>query len=182
MMQSLLIKAAMLAVTLGSLIWIASVTPVTKVMPGQPQLLAKHPVATVSSPPPVEVSPARPAMAQANPPGTLSRRPVAMPIEESAPASAPASEQVTAHSPLTRQAGARQVDLNHATLSDLEALPGIGPKLAQRVIEHRDEKGPFRSVDDLRHVKGIGRKKFDRLRPHVLVTNTRSLARHKGTL
>jgi len=34
----------------------------------------------------------------------------------------------------------------------------------------------------LRHVKGIGRKKFDRLRPHVLVTNTKSLARHKGTL
>ncbi len=180
MMQSLLIKAGMLAVTLGSLIWIASVTPVTKVMPGQPQLLAKHPVATVSSPPPVEVSPARPALAQANPPGTLSRRPVAMPIEESTPASA--SERVTAHSALTHQAGARQVDLNHATLSDLEALPGIGPKLAQRVIEHRDEKGPFRSVDDLRHVKGIGRKKFDRLRPHVLVTNTKSLARHKGTL
>lgn len=182
MMQSLLIKAAMLAVTLGSLIWIASVTPVTKVMPGQPQLLAKHPVATVSSPPPVEISPARPSLVQANPPGRVSRRPMAMPVEESAPASAPVVEKLESDSPLTRHAGARQVDLNHATLSDLEALPGIGPKLAQRVIEHRDEKGPFRSVDDLRHVKGIGRKKFDRLRPHVLVTNTKSLARHKGTL
>ncbi len=182
MMQSLLIKAAMLAVTLGSLIWIASVTPVTKVMPGQPQLLVKHSVATVSSPPPLEASTTRPALANAQPAGTLSRRPVAMPIEESVPASAHVPEKMLTDLPPARATAARLVDLNHATLSDLEALPGIGPKLAQRVIEHRDENGPFRSVDDLRHVKGIGRKKFDRLRPHVLVTNTKSLARHKGTL
>ena len=182
MMQSLLIKSAMLAVTLGSLIWIASVTPVTKVMPGQPQLLTKHPVATVSSPPPVEASTTRPALANANPAGTLSRRPVAMPIEESALAAAQVSEKTSTDLPPARVTVARPVDLNHATLSDLEALPGIGPKLAQRVMEHRDENGPFRSVDDLRQVKGIGRKKFDRLRPHVLVTNTKSLARHKGTL
>ena len=83
--------------------------------------------------------------------------------------------------PVHREA-ARQVDLNHATASDLQALPGIGPKLAQRVIDHRTARGPFGKVEDLQQVKGIGRKKFDRLRPHVLVTNTRSLARHKGTL
>ena len=76
----------------------------------------------------------------------------------------------------------RRVDLNHATASDLEALPGIGPKLAQRVIEHRASHGPFAKVEDLRQVEGIGHKKFDRLRPHVLVTNTRSPSRHKGTL
>ena len=67
-------------------------------------------------------------------------------------------------------------------LVDLQALPGIGPKLAQRVIDHRTARGPFGKIEDLQQVKGIGRKKFDRLRPHVLVTNTRSLARHKGTL
>lgn len=182
MMQSLLIKVAMLAVTLGSLVWIASVTPVTKVMPGQPQLLPKHSVTTVSSPPPVEVPATRPALASVSQAGTPSRRQVAMPIEESESASARVSEKASTDSPSARQAGARQVDLNQATLLELEALPGIGPKLAQRVIEHRDENGPFRSVDDLRQVKGIGRKKFDRLRPHVLVTNTKSLARHKGTL
>lgn len=180
MMQSLLIKVAMLAVTLGSLIWIASVTPVTKVMPGQPQLLAKRPVATVSSSQPMDVPTMKPASASANQAGVLPHRPVAMPSEESGPIRL--SEKAPLDSPPARQAGARQVDLNQATLSDLEALPGIGPKLAQRVIEHRDEKGPFRTVDDLRQVKGIGRKKFDRLRPHVLVTNTKSLARHKGTL
>jgi len=181
MMQSLLIKAAMLAVTLGSLIWIASVTPVTKVMPGQPQLLAKHPIATVSSPQPAAVSTARPSLAAANQAAASSPHgPVALPIEASEPARL--SEKAAPDSPPARQPGARQVDLNQATLSDLEALPGVGPKLAQRVIEHRDEKGPFRSVDDLRQVRGIGRKKFDRLRPHVLVTNTKSPARHKGAL
>ncbi len=180
MMQSLLIKLAMLAVTLGSLVWIASVTPVTKVMPGQPQLLAKRPMATVSSPPPVQVPATRPALANTNQAAMLPHRPVAMPIQESEPERVP--EKTSLESPSGRQTSPRQVDLNQATLSDLEALPGIGPKLAQRVIEHRDENGPFRTVDDLRQVKGIGRKKFDRLRPHVLVTNTKSLARHKGTL
>lgn len=180
MMQSLLIKVAMLAVTLGSLIWIASVTPVTKVMPGQPQLLAKHPVAMVSSSQPAEVSTTKPALANASQAGMPTHRSVAMPVEEFEPPPFPQKSPV-ASSPVPH-AGTRQVDLNRATLSDLEALPGIGPKLAQRVIEHRDENGPFRSIDDLRQVKGIGRKKFDRLRPHVLVTNTKSPARHKGTL
>ncbi len=180
MMQSLLIKVAMLAVTLGSLIWIASVTPVTKVMPGQPQLIAKRPVASVSSSQPVDVPTTRPALANASHAGMVPNQPVVMPIEESQPERS--SQKAPLDSPPARHAGARQVDLNQATLSDLEALPGIGPKLAQRVIEHRGEKGPFRSVDDLRQVRGIGRKKFDRLRPHVLVTNTKSLARHKGAL
>ena len=180
MMQSLLIKAAMLAVTLGSLAWIASVTPVTKVMPGQPQLLAKHPIATVSSPQPVEASPARPSLAGMNHATSIPHQPVAVPIEASEPARP--SEKAAPDPAPAPQAGPLQVDLNQATLSELEALPGVGPKLAQRVIEHRDEKGPFRSVDDLRQVRGIGRKKFDRLRPHVLVTNTKSPARRKGAL
>ena len=180
MMQSLLIKVAMLAVTLGSLIWIASVTPVTKVMPGQPQLLPKSPVATVSSPQPLTVSASRPTPASASQSVAIPDRPLSRPLEESGLTGL--REKASADSGAARHAVARQVDLNQATLSDLEALPGIGPKLAQRVIEHRDERGPFRTVDDLRQVRGIGRKKFDRLRPHVLVTNTRSLARHKGTL
>lgn len=180
MMQSLLIKVAMLAVTLGSLIWIASVTPVTKVMPGQPQLMARSPVATVPSPQPVMVSTPRPAVASASQAVTPSDRPVPRPVEDLRPSGL--QEKAPADPRPARQATARLVDLNQATVSDLEALPGIGPKLAQRVIEHRDERGPFRTVEDLRQVRGIGRKKFDRLRPHVLVTNTRSPARHKGTL
>ncbi len=62
------------------------------------------------------------------------------------------------------------VDLNRATAGELEALPGIGVVLAQRVIAFRTSAGRFRTVDDLRSVKGIGAKKFERLKSLVMVS------------
>jgi competence protein ComEA len=59
------------------------------------------------------------------------------------------------------------VDLNHATAEELRALPGIGPALAARVVAWRAEHGPFRSVDALESVPGIGHKTATRLRPRV---------------
>lgn len=59
----------------------------------------------------------------------------------------------------TPGAGSRtggRVDLNAATVADLDALPGIGPVLAQRIVEHRTRHGPFRTVDELDDVPGIG--------------------------
>lgn len=55
------------------------------------------------------------------------------------------------------------VDLNRATAAELEELPGIGPVLAGRIIEHREANGPFRSVGDLRQVTGVGEKTFQSL-------------------
>jgi competence ComEA-like helix-hairpin-helix protein len=63
----------------------------------------------------------------------------------------------------------RPIDINMATKEDLVALPGIGEAMAERIIMYREEKGPFRSVDDLLNVKGIGRKKLDRLAPYCLI-------------
>jgi competence protein ComEA len=60
------------------------------------------------------------------------------------------------------------IDLNSAPLADLEKLPGIGPKLAQRIIAERIKK-PFANIDDLRRVSGIGPKTLDKLRPLVRV-------------
>ena len=48
------------------------------------------------------------------------------------------------------------IDINRATLDDLITLPGIGPALAQRIIDYRSEHGPFRSVEELERVSGIG--------------------------
>jgi competence protein ComEA len=62
------------------------------------------------------------------------------------------------------------LDLNRATEQDFDALPGIGPKLAERIMEHRQSLGAFHSLDELRDVKGIGKKKFERIRPLVTVT------------
>jgi competence protein ComEA len=66
-------------------------------------------------------------------------------------------------------ASAAPLDLNTATAAQLDALPGIGPVLAQRIVDHRTRNGPFRSVDDLRQVSGIGDAKFATLRSAVTV-------------
>jgi competence protein ComEA len=58
------------------------------------------------------------------------------------------------------------IDINAASAGELDRLPGIGPKLAQRIVQER-AKGPFTSVEDLRRVSGIGPKTVERLRPHV---------------
>jgi len=62
------------------------------------------------------------------------------------------------------------LDLNRATEQDFDALPGIGPRLAERITEYRQSAGAFHSLDELRAVKGIGKKKFERIRPLVTVT------------
>lgn len=59
------------------------------------------------------------------------------------------------------------VSLNRASARELEALPGIGPVLAARVVAYRTAHGPFRTVDDLIHVSGIGPKLLEQLRPHL---------------
>jgi competence protein ComEA len=61
------------------------------------------------------------------------------------------------------------LDLNRATHAELRLIPGIGDALAQRVVEHRARVGPFKNVDELRHVSGIGPKTLERLRPHLFV-------------
>jgi len=63
----------------------------------------------------------------------------------------------------------RPLDLNRATLAELDALPGIGPVTARRILDHRARYGPFRDPRDLRAVKGIGPKLFARLEPLVAV-------------
>ena len=59
------------------------------------------------------------------------------------------------------------VHLNSATEADLIQLPGIGPALAKRIVEHRRQIGGFKSVEQLLEVKGIGEKKLEQIRPYV---------------
>ena len=66
-------------------------------------------------------------------------------------------------------AGAGPVDLNAATAADLDALPGIGPVLAQRIVEHRERNGPFQSVEQLDDVPGIGPATYAELAELVAV-------------
>ncbi|MEV0808626.1 helix-hairpin-helix domain-containing protein [Micromonospora sp. NPDC050200] len=61
------------------------------------------------------------------------------------------------------------VNLNTATLAQLDGLPGVGPVLAQRILTHRDQHGGFRSVGDLRQVDGIGDARYEQLKDLVTV-------------
>lgn len=62
-----------------------------------------------------------------------------------------------------------KVNLNTATLAQLDTLPGVGPVLAQRILDHREEHGGFRSVSDLRQVGGIGDTRYEQLKDLVTV-------------
>jgi competence protein ComEA len=61
------------------------------------------------------------------------------------------------------------LDLNRASQQDFERLPGIGPVLARRIVEYRETRGTFHDVEQLRRVKGIGKKTFERIRALVAV-------------
>lgn len=61
------------------------------------------------------------------------------------------------------------VNLNTATETQLETLPGVGPKVAQRIIEFRQKNGSFKKAEDLMNVRGIGEKNFLKLKTLVTV-------------
>lgn len=61
------------------------------------------------------------------------------------------------------------VDINRAPAAELEKLPHIGPALAQRIVAHREQRGPFRSIEEIKQVKGIGERTFARIRPYLTI-------------
>ena len=79
-------------------------------------------------------------------------------------------------SPVPKRFHQSPIDLNSATGHDLEGLPGVGPKLAERILAYRRSIGAFHSLDELQAVKGIGNKKFERIRPLVMVTSDPGLS------
>jgi competence protein ComEA len=60
-----------------------------------------------------------------------------------------------------------RININTATSEELEALPGVGEVIATRIVEYREQNGPFRSVDDLIHVEGISDRVIDEMRELV---------------
>ncbi len=62
-----------------------------------------------------------------------------------------------------------KIDLNTATLSQLKGLPGIGPVIAERILELREKSGPFKRIEDLMNIRGIGEKKFLKLKDLITV-------------
>jgi competence protein ComEA len=71
--------------------------------------------------------------------------------------------------PKTVVQSAAPVNLNTATKADLEKLPGVGPSMAQRILDYRQKNGSFKKTEELMNVQGIGEKSFLKLRPLVTV-------------
>ncbi len=85
--------------------------------------------------------------------------------------SGPSSSGVTSGTGSTGSGGeaGQLVNLNTATLDELETLSGIGEVLGQRIIDYREQHGPFRTIEDLMNVSGIGDKRFADLKPYITV-------------
>jgi competence protein ComEA len=75
-----------------------------------------------------------------------------------------------ATTPATKAAAPVVINLNTATAAQLETLPGVGPKLAALIIEHRQKNGGFKKIEELMTIKGIGEKAFLKLKPLVTVS------------
>ena len=80
---------------------------------------------------------------------------------------APAAKAARASKPAA--APASPINLNTATQAQLEALPGVGAKAAQRILDYRKQNGPFKKIEDLMNVQGIGEKSFLKLKPQLTV-------------
>ena len=65
------------------------------------------------------------------------------------------------------------VNLNTANFSELDSLPGIGPVMAERILEFRKKNGIFKRAEDLMNVRGIGERKFLKLRDYIVVESPR---------
>jgi competence ComEA-like helix-hairpin-helix protein len=84
----------------------------------------------------------------------------------------PSASKTPSHpraTPPTQGMTAPKVDLNSAGIDELVTLPGVGPAIAQRILDWREQHGRFTSVDQLREVRGIGEATLGRLRPFVLL-------------
>jgi competence ComEA-like helix-hairpin-helix protein len=176
-LQSLVVKCLMLAVAVGILYWAlqqggdpghdrlaATATPAAETQaPVQGDARAGDPHASDDP----EIEAADPSGVNELPAPVVSPSP-----SDSAPRSSRSVPARAAPPPSpSKYAGARPVtfplDLNAARIEDFMALPGIGETLARRLVEYRKRHGGFRSVEELREVRGIGEKRMEQLRPLV---------------
>lgn len=76
----------------------------------------------------------------------------------------------------TAATAAAPINLNTATAEQLETIPGVGAKMAERIIQYREKNGGFKKPEDLMNVQGVGEKSFLKMKPLIAVTTGKSLA------
>lgn len=156
MIPSVVTKLAMLGVTLSVIAWIGWTVPPNRGESGS-EGAAAFDQRAVGPPPAQGDVVAQPSLPISRPVGPISSQP-------------------------RRLTATTHVNLNLATARELDRLPGIGPSLAGRIVHYRQSHGPFTALEDLLLVKGIGPKKFDRLRGLVTVRSKTSRDNQEGHL
>ena len=84
-------------------------------------------------------------------------------------AGTPAAAQDKPAKSKTEAAPAAPLNLNTATIAQLQALPGVGAATAKLIVDHRQKNGGFKKIEELMNIKGIGEKSFLKLKPMVTV-------------
>jgi competence protein ComEA len=80
-----------------------------------------------------------------------------------------AQSKVPAPKPTATATAAAPVNLNTATAEQLATIPGVGPKMAERILDYRQKNGGFKKVEDLMNVSGVGEKSFLKMKPLITV-------------
>jgi competence protein ComEA len=97
----------------------------------------------------------------------MSRTALALSLALALVAGAHAATQDPAPQAPPKAAAASTLNINTATAADLQKLPGIGAATAARILEYRQKNGPFKKVEELMNVRGIGEKSFLKLKPLI---------------
>ena len=93
-------------------------------------------------------------------------------------AQAPTPAARTAPRSAAKGAPAGPININTATATELQALPGVGARTAERIVEYRQKNGPFKKVEELMNVRGVGEKNFLKLKSQITVAAAK--AEHAG--
>ena len=86
-----------------------------------------------------------------------------------APSPAPASSGIPSSAAPSGTARDARININTAAAEELTDLPGIGPALAQRIVDYREENGPFETPEDIMDVSGIGEKTYEKFKDYITV-------------
>jgi len=127
---------------------------------------------------PAKEKPAEPPLtAESNPPTAdatleVNSTPETPPLKSTFTTASPAPSKIkspAAPKNTPKKAPGSPIDLNRATAENLQQLPGVGPAMAERILQYRKENQGFTTVDELNNVRGIGPKKFEKMQPFVIV-------------
>jgi len=102
-------------------------------------------------------------------PATIETPPAESTFSQKIPNAPPKTATAKAPKSSSKEPPKSPIDLNRATSEDLQQLPGVGPAMADRILQYRKENQGFTSVDDLNNVRGIGPKKFEKMKPFVMI-------------